>query len=66
VATTVWLAAGGAIDMKHLFYTLKTAKRNVLDDGRVTGHHSLADEELGKDNPGLLDELRKDKEESKV
>lgn len=66
VATTIWLAAGGAIDMKHLFYTLKTAKRNVMDDGRVSGHHSLEDEVLGKDNPGLLDELRKDKEESKA
>lgn len=41
---TIWLAAGGIIDVRKLFKTLKKAKRNALDDGRVVDHHSLADE----------------------
>lgn len=34
--TTVWFAIGGALDIRYLFKTLKTVKRDELDDGRVT------------------------------
>lgn len=39
----IWFIIGGVHDMVHLFKTLRTAKRNVLDDGRVVGHQNLAD-----------------------
>ncbi len=42
--STVWFAIGGAIDLPRLFRDLKARKEiNVLDDGRVEGHVSLAD-----------------------
>lgn len=60
VATTIWLAVGGGINLKELFLTMKTAKRNDTDDGRVVGHHSLIDEDLEKDNPDVMAELKED------
>ncbi|MEN8255825.1 MAG: hypothetical protein ABFR33_10200, partial [Verrucomicrobiota bacterium] len=45
----VWFLYGGMRNLKELFHTLKTAERNDLDDGRVVGHHSLADEETPED-----------------
>lgn len=63
VATTIWLAVGGSIDLKALFRSLKTAKRNDTDDGRVVGHHSLVDEELEKNNPDVMAELKEDRAE---
>ncbi|MHB9071000.1 MAG: sodium:solute symporter family protein [Sedimentisphaerales bacterium] len=35
---------GGIRDMLDLFRTLKSAKRNVNDDGTVVGHHNVSDE----------------------
>lgn len=45
--TVIWFLIGGLRDMKDMFKTLKTVKRDELDDGRVVAHHSLADESLG-------------------
>ena len=42
--STVWFGIGGAIDLTRLFRDLKSRREvNVLDDGRVEGHVSLAD-----------------------
>ncbi|OHB58249.1 MAG: hypothetical protein A2Y12_02440 [Planctomycetes bacterium GWF2_42_9] len=41
---TIWLLWGGLRDVKNLFQTLKTADRNVCDDGRVTAFQEV----LGK------------------
>ena len=52
--STVWFAIGGAIDLSRLFRDLKARKEiNVLDDGRVEGHVSLADRQCKttEDNP---------------
>ncbi|MGN0845673.1 MAG: hypothetical protein ACI4QT_10715, partial [Kiritimatiellia bacterium] len=43
VVSTVWFTWGGIRDLRQLFQDLKSAKRNVLDDGRVCGNVSLAD-----------------------
>ena len=44
VFTTVWFTIGGVRDMRRLFRDLKNRKEvDVLDDGRVEGHVSLAD-----------------------
>ena len=58
--TILWLAIGGIRDMGDLFRTLRTAKRDVTDDGRVVGHHSLADETLEKDKFEVMEELKSD------
>ena len=42
-ATTIWLFIGGVKEMKILFQTLKTMKRDVDDDGTVVGHQNLSD-----------------------
>ena len=44
-AATVWFVIGGFGDMKRMFDILRTVRRNDLDDGRVTDHHNLADEQ---------------------
>jgi Na+/proline symporter len=41
--STVWFTIGGFIDLRRLFVDLRLRKTNVLDDGRVEGHLSLAD-----------------------
>ncbi len=42
--TSIWFTIGGVRDLLDLFRTLKHRKEiNVLDDGRVEGHVSLAD-----------------------
>ena len=56
--TLAWFLVGGLFDARDLFRTLKTAERNVLDDGRVAGHHSVVDEELEEDNPEVVAELK--------
>ncbi|MEN6384114.1 MAG: sodium:solute symporter [Phycisphaerales bacterium] len=43
VVTVVWFAIGGTYDVRHIFKTLSTLKRNHLDDGRVVGNQNLAD-----------------------
>ena len=40
---TVWLAVGGAIDLKDLYRTLARAKRDAEDDGTVVAGQSLVD-----------------------
>ena len=35
IITTVWFAIGGVIDLKKMFYRLKTMSRNEQDDGTV-------------------------------
>ena len=44
--TTVWFGVGGVIGLRQLFRDLRARKEtNVLDDGRVEGHVSLADKQ---------------------
>jgi hypothetical protein len=43
VVAIVWFFIGGVRDLRDLFRTLETAKRNPLDDGTVVGHHNLGD-----------------------
>ena len=44
VVSTVWFSVGGVIGLRQLFRDLAARKEiNVLDDGRVEGHVSLAD-----------------------
>jgi SSS family solute:Na+ symporter len=40
----VWVTIGGFIDLRRMYQKLSTLPRNELDDGRVSGDHSLADE----------------------
>ena len=40
----VWVTIGGFIDLRRMYQKLSTLTRNELDDGRVSGDHSLADE----------------------
>jgi SSS family solute:Na+ symporter len=42
--TLVWFTIGGVRDIREFFVALRTMKRDVRDDGRVVGHHNLADE----------------------
>ncbi|MBN2312222.1 MAG: hypothetical protein JXR94_24800, partial [Candidatus Hydrogenedentes bacterium] len=44
--TTVWFFIGGIYDIRALFRTLGTLKRDHLDDGRVVNHHNVEDEVL--------------------
>lgn len=45
VVTTVWFAIGGMWDIKDLFQTLATLKRDDLDDGRVLERYDVDDDE---------------------
>ncbi|WP_432800415.1 sodium:solute symporter family protein [Poriferisphaera sp. WC338] len=45
--TVIWFICGGIRDMKDLFHTLRTAKRDTRDDGMVVHGHNLADEPEG-------------------
>ncbi len=58
--TTIWFVIGGTLDMKQMFADLRKIDRNTDDDGRVVGHHSLADETLEVDNSEILAELKAD------
>jgi SSS family solute:Na+ symporter len=49
VITTIWFFIGGVYDMRYMFFTLKRAKRNVLDDGMVINHHNLGEQASDKD-----------------
>jgi hypothetical protein len=42
--TLVWFTIGGVRDIREFFIALRTMKRDARDDGRVVGHHNLADE----------------------
>ena len=46
VGTTVWFFIGGIYDIRALFHTLATVKRDDRDDGRVVDHHLVTDEPL--------------------
>ena len=43
VGTTVWFLIGGVSDMRELFRTLKTARSNDNDDGRVIDGRNAGD-----------------------
>ena len=45
VLTTIWFAIGGVVDIKDLFQTLTTLKRDDLDDGRVLERYDDDDDE---------------------
>ena len=44
IGTTVWFLVGGLRDLKDLYKTLRTVKRDHLDSGMVVGHHNLGEE----------------------
>jgi SSS family solute:Na+ symporter len=44
IITTIWFFIGGVYDIRDLIITLKTVKRNVLDDGMVVDHHNLGEQ----------------------
>ena len=46
VGTTIWFLFGGVRDIRALFATLATMKRDHRDDGRVVDHHNVSDEPL--------------------
>jgi len=48
IGTTIWFFIGGMYDIKDMFHTLKTAKRDVLDDGMVVDHHNLGEQSADK------------------
>jgi hypothetical protein len=57
---TIWFLIGGMFDMRSMFRILDSSVRNEHDDGRVIGHHNLADEDLEKDKPDIAAELKMD------
>ena len=57
---TIWFLVGGMFDIRNMFGILRSAVRNEHDDGRVVGHHNLADEDLEKNKPDIIAELRRD------
>jgi SSS family solute:Na+ symporter len=44
VATTIWFFIGGVFDVRDMFQTLRSAKREMLDDGMVVDHHNQDEE----------------------
>jgi SSS family solute:Na+ symporter len=46
VGTTIWFFFGGIHDMKDLFHTLRTMKRDMEDIGMVSEEHDPLDEEV--------------------
>ncbi len=40
----IWVSIGGMFDLRKMYKKLSSKKINTLDDGRVSGQHSLADE----------------------
>ncbi len=61
IVTTVWFVWGGAGDMVRLFRDLKAREDNPLDDGRVEGQVSLADEAAFRD----VNEFHKEQDHTK-
>ncbi len=49
IVVSLWLTIGGAFDLKDLFKTLKSVKRDAHDDGTVVGHQSLTDADAEAD-----------------
>jgi Na+/proline symporter len=48
IITTFWFLIGGLQDVRDMFHTLKTVKRNALDDGMVVRHHNLGEQASDK------------------
>jgi SSS family solute:Na+ symporter len=59
VGTTIWFSIGGVYDIRNMIHTLKTAKRDVLDDGMVINHHNLG--EQAADKKRFKDEIEENK-----
>jgi SSS family solute:Na+ symporter len=47
--TTIWFFIGGIYDVQDMFKTLRSAKREMLDDGMVVGHHNLGEQAVDKE-----------------
>jgi SSS family solute:Na+ symporter len=47
IVTLVWFTIGGLWDLRKFYVALRTMTRDVRDDGRVVGHHNLADQSTG-------------------
>jgi Na+/proline symporter len=61
IGTTIWFFFGGIYDIKDMFHTLKTAKRDVLDDGMVVDHHNLG--EQAEDKKAFKNEIKEFEDE---
>lgn len=48
IITTIWFLIGGLHDVRDMFHTLSTVKRNTLDDGMVVHHHNLGEQAADK------------------
>ena len=44
-----WVGIGGLFDLRKMYRRLSELARNAKDDGTVSGHHNLADEEPDSD-----------------
>ncbi len=49
IAITIWFTWGALRDLRRLFVSLRTVRRNALDDGTVVGHHNLGEPDLPND-----------------
>jgi solute:Na+ symporter, SSS family len=58
IGTTIWFFIGGVYDIRDMMITLKTVKRNVLDDGMVVDHHNLGEQTT--DHKGGKHEIEED------
>ena len=58
IITTIWFLIGGMQDVRDMFHTLSTVKRDTLDDGMVVDHHNLG--EQAADKKEFKDEAKED------
>jgi SSS family solute:Na+ symporter len=56
VVGATWVSIGGLFDLKKMYKRLRTMQRNELDDGRVEGHHNLAD--AATETKGKVQEIK--------
>ena len=52
VVGVAWVGIGGLFDLRKMYRCLSELARNERDDGTVSGHHNLADEEPAADDSG--------------
>lgn len=57
--SSVWFSIGGIIDLRRMFRDLAHRIDNPLDDGRVTGHVSLADVTVFEEDEKSAEAIKK-------